>query len=181
VDVIDEKFAEENPNSRFRLLNVPVLAPGTCILCKSAGGDGRQFIDLGIQHDWYGALYFCTECITEAAVLLGMAPKANWELAEKNLQAEISKLDDLYLNAKAEVRAARTLLRNCHCEPISNINSGDVVDVEAIEESESNDSESDESSSVEGSGDVSEASGDIESYVESVKRRGTRRKNPPAE
>lgn len=172
MDVIDpEKFAAENPNSRFRISNVATLAPGTCILCKSDGGDGRQFIDLGITVEWFGAMYFCTFCIAEAAQVLGFAPEANWKLAEKNLQEEISKGDDRYVEAMEQLRAARTLLRNCHCGDNVTFPVEPVLDVEAIEEPEPNDPDSDESGGSEGPDDISESPADDESNAPARKSR----------
>jgi hypothetical protein len=109
-DIDVEAVQRENPNSRFTVVDTPTLAPGTCILCKSPGGEGRQFIDLGIQVTWVGALYFCTFCIIEAATLIGMVANT-WSLAEENLQAEISAGDDRWVKAQEEIRAAMVLLR----------------------------------------------------------------------
>jgi hypothetical protein len=177
IDPVDTvKVAEDNPNSRFKVLDNPILPPGTCIMCKSAGGDGRQFIDLGITVDWFGCIYFCTYCISEAGKLIGLAPKSDWALAEKNLQKEISKLDDLYVNAKVSLDAARLLLRNCDCE--SRVTSPpDSDSVEADSEPESDDSDSDESGSVEGIDDVPESASydELVAAVSKRKPRGTRK------
>lgn len=167
MDVIDpEKFAAENPNSRFRISNVATLAPGTCILCKSDGGDGRQFIDLGITVEWFGAMYFCTFCIGEAAALIGfVVPDEHVKMLHKNEELILK-----YGNEKLEVErlqeqlsAARILLRNCHCGDNVTFPVSDVVDVEAIEEPESNDSDSDEYGGSEGPDDISESPADDES------------------
>lgn len=184
--VIDpDKFAEENPNSRFRISNVAQFAPGTCILCKSAGGDGRQFIDLGITVEWFGAMYFCTFCITEAASLLGLGDIS----ALKEMSAERSEKYQKALFANAELReqlnATRILLRNCHCDD-SNPSYRDVVDVSVVEEADDSASEitgdSDESGSVEEPGDISEASGDDESVSdESAKPKRGRRSSASVE
>jgi hypothetical protein len=176
-----DKFAEENPNSRFRITNVATLAPGTCILCKSDGGDGRQFIDLGITVDWFGAMYFCTFCIREAASLLGLRDSLEAESHIIGLMDSQKAHVEIIKGLREEVNAARTLLRNCHCDSIGNVDTGNVVDVEAIEESESNDSDPDESGSVEESGNISETSGDDEPDNESAKPKRGRRSNSATE
>jgi hypothetical protein len=164
VDV--EKVTEENPQSRFRILDVAIHKPGVCALCGSAGGDGRQFVDFGKTMDWYGVVYFCTFCVGEAAQLLGFERKSNWVTAEANLQKEISDVDDRYVDAKVKLDAAMVLLRNCTCAnsdsgvPIVEIPEADVIESESNDPYESN---SDESDSVEGSDGVSEPSGDDES------------------
>jgi hypothetical protein len=110
VDV--EKVAEENPQSRFTILDSPVKKPGVCALCGDSGGDGRQFVDFGKSVEWYGVVYFCTVCVTEAATLLGFGRKSDWILAESNLQDEISQGDDRYVEAKERLDAAVVLLRD---------------------------------------------------------------------
>lgn len=180
VDAVNDA----NPNSRFRVVDVPVLAPGTCVLCKSPGGDGRQFIDLSIQVTWVGALYFCTECITEAARLIGLGPNT-WDLASKNLHAELSEMDDRYVETKVKLDAAWVLLRNCHCnDPIVDGDGSipDAVVVEDSEPAESSDDSNGESGSVEESGDVPE----FASYDELVEQQSSppksrRRTSKPTE
>lgn len=181
MDVIDpEKFAEENPNSRFRILNAAILAPGTCILCKSAGGDGRQFIDLGIQVDWFGAIYFCTYCIGEAATLLGFEKSDG--LAKLKAVNDLIEAQQKIFELQEQLNASRVLLRNCHCGD-SVPSYSDVVDVSVVEETDDSVSDSiadgDESSGIEESGDLSDSSGDDEPEIEPVKRR--RRTNSSSE
>lgn len=184
MDVIEpvdaEKVNEENPNSRFRVLDNPILAPGTCIMCKSAGGDGRQFVDLGITVDWFGCLYFCTYCVAEAGKLIGLEPKSNWVEAEANLQREISRVDDLYVDAKAKLDAARVLLRNCYCgmpNPNDGVPASVSVDEQFDPEPEPNSDDSDESGSEQGTDDIpSFASYDeLVAATSKPRRRGTRK------
>lgn len=155
VDV--EKVAEENPQSRFRIINAPIHKPGVCALCGSAGGDGRQFIDFGKTMDWYGVVYFCTFCIIEAGYLLGLHSTG----ASENLIAELQgrfESQKLQLdNALEQLNATRVLLRNCHCDdpdPVSDDSVPDAVVVEDSEESEGNSDDNTESTGVEEFGDI---------------------------
>ncbi len=71
-------------SARVQVLDVPVVAPGVCILCGIASGDNRKFVDFGKQVDWYGAVYFCSECFGEIARALGWIPVAEYnELLEE--------------------------------------------------------------------------------------------------
>lgn len=162
-------------NSRFRLLDAPIAAPGTCILCKSAGGDERKFIDLGIQVDWYGAIYFCTFCITEAAQILGLRSVENIEQISASYNEMVQNYNDLLTLSREMESATRLLLRNCNCEPVVNFEPMSPVDVEADPNANSNDSDFDESSSVEESGDISEAPGDEFDGLPVVKSSGRSR------
>ncbi|GHF92060.1 hypothetical protein GCM10018783_73610 [Streptomyces griseosporeus] len=182
IDV--QKFAEENPNSRYRLTNVAILNPGVCIVCKGAGGDGRQFVEWGETQDWYGVIYLCTFCIGEIADLLGYGLKSDWVLAERNLQEEISRGDDRWIEAREQLRAARLLLSNCHCgssDPDSSNASSVPMDESDPEGTDSESNDSDESGSVEGFADVSESSVDDNSeFDESVTKPKRRRSNSSA-
>lgn len=175
VDV--DKVTEENPQSRFRVVDSPVLAPGTCILCKSSGGDGRQFVDLAIQITWVGALYFCTFCVTEAAKLLGLTSREVFQGAIDGLQDELSKSDDLYVETKVKLDATMVLLRdylNGNYEfdsSSSEIPEAELVDVST---SDSDERDVDELAFVEGSDDVSGSTSD-DIPVETPKPKRTRR------
>lgn len=174
VEFIDaEKSAEENPNSRFRVIGTALLPPGVCALCGTSGGDGRQFIDFGKTMDWYGTVYFCTFCIGEASKLLGFAMAKDYELALKNLRDELSDSDDRYVEAKVKLDAAMVLLRNCSCSdsgigsPVVEIPEADIVEPgDAVEPDESTDQvepDADEPVVEQGPNDVSGSSGNDES------------------
>lgn len=170
VDVV----AEENPQSRFRVLNVAALSPGVCALCGSSGGDGRQFVDFGKTMDWYGVVYFCTFCVGEASKLLGYATYGKYDELFKKYETKLLELGNANLEIKyleERLSAANLLLRdhlNGDCNPVVpvvEIPEADVIESESSVEGKSN---PDESVVVEGSDDVSGPSGDDEP-VEPVK------------
>lgn len=114
---------ELSPNSRFSIHDNPNVAPGVCCVCKHPGGDGRKFIDFGFQLDFYGAVYFCTYCFTEASQAFGFVS------LEKHVELQNTHTVLLLANHNLEAsfeefkNASRTLLRNCRCGDIL----GDVV------------------------------------------------------
>jgi hypothetical protein len=110
-DVDVEAVQRENPNSRFTVVDTPTLAPGTCILCKSPGGEGRQFIDLGIQVTWVGAMYFCTFCVTEAAKLLGLEKSSKLEDKIAQILTRLFRADETIESLQGQHAAAMVLLR----------------------------------------------------------------------
>lgn len=65
------ELTESQINGRFRVLERPSVAPGKCGVC---GAVDKPVIDFGFDLDYYGVVYFCIECICEAASLLGMVP-----------------------------------------------------------------------------------------------------------
>lgn len=174
VDV--EKVTEENPQSRFRILNAAIHKPGVCALCGSAGGDDRQFVDFGKTMDWYGVVYFCTFCVAEAAILIGFATHGKYDELFKKYEEMLLK----YGNEKLEVErlqeqlnAARLLLRNCHCDDPDSVGDDNLPDAMVVEDSGESESDSDddtESVGVEGSDDVPESSVDESSSESKPKR-----------
>jgi len=82
-----ESFLRES--SKFRILNAPTELPGTCASCGASSPDDRDYIDLGISLDFFGAIYFCTFCYTEGANALGyVSPEQARELEDKLTAAE---------------------------------------------------------------------------------------------
>jgi len=73
--------------SRVQVLDNAPVAPGTCILCGSSGGDGRKFVDFGMQIDWIGAIYFCTECFGEVSRAIGYIPVAEFDAINKEIKS----------------------------------------------------------------------------------------------
>lgn len=131
------KVAEENPHSRFTIMDSPIKKPGVCALCTSPGGDGRQFVDFGKSVEWYGVVYFCTFCISEAAKLLGFVSPE--EVKVKNTQ--INGLNDILGETNDErgqfaeaYNAAMVLLRdhlNGDCLP--SVPADEIPEAELVE------------------------------------------------
>lgn len=67
---------------RFQLLDKPIAAPGKCAVCGSVS---RPVIDFNFNLDWYGAVYFCIECMQAAAKAIGLVSiKEYTALAQEN-------------------------------------------------------------------------------------------------
>jgi hypothetical protein len=157
VDV--QQIAEEYPNSRFKITNVPILKPGVCFICGDSGGtDFRQFVDFGKTVDFYGVVYVCTFCIAEIAQLLGFTNNNKQIVAAHNEIAE--RYNELLTKSMEMENDFRRILRNCNCEPVISGESVALVDVEANSDADEAESDADEYGDVEESGDVSEPSGD---------------------
>lgn len=154
---------EVSPQSRIQVLDVPILAPGTCLLCGTSGVDDRKFVDFGKQVDWYGAVYLCSECIEEVARAIGFIPVAefdNLRVAYKALENQKDLSDARYAGV---VSALDTLFANYRSSGLStddilgpslateNKSGGPIV---TNEESIVREPETNESVDVEGSDDV---------------------------
>ena len=149
--------------SRLKVLDTPVLAPGICFLCGSAGDDKRKFIDFGKQIEWYGAVYVCTFCIVEVAEAAEFIPVANFD----TLHTEYRELRVQYDQLKAKYAPFEEAIKNVLDSPdpgfgmvLHPSNSGvhsdssDKLDESGSNEVASGESEADESPNLEGPDDL---------------------------
>lgn len=170
---------ELDVNSRFRVLDAPIVAPGKCAVCGSSSTEDRKYVDFGFQLDWFGAIYLCTICLTEAALSIDLVNRVAYEslvLSWKH-EAEFANLKAKEFEEQHD--AARVLLRHCNCtNPYSGLDVTDSISV-APEIPDANieaPGDNDESGSVEGSGDISESPSDESS--EPPKSRSRKRTDP---
>lgn len=68
VDLMLPVPQDVNTRSRFHYLQRPQVAPANCAICGSVN---RPVIDFQMQVEFYGAVYFCVECIVAAAMVTG--------------------------------------------------------------------------------------------------------------
>lgn len=94
-----------NVNSRFRILDTPIISPGKCAVC---GAVNRPVVDFGLNIQRYGAVMLCVDCICEGAERVGMIRPEQLEdetlqtgqsveayLSERNLKVITNELYDL--------------------------------------------------------------------------------------
>lgn len=80
------------PYSRFQLLPSPLVAPGKCACC---GTVTRPVVDFAMTIEFYGAVYFCETCITEAASVIGMVTREVYDEARAgSTQSFTAALDE---------------------------------------------------------------------------------------
>jgi len=58
----------EELQSRFSILERPLLSPGVCAVCGTAE---RQVVDFGLDLEFYGRVYFCRDCTTQIGTVFG--------------------------------------------------------------------------------------------------------------
>lgn len=90
-------------NGRVQVLDAPIMSPGVCCLCGSAGGDHRKFIDFGKQLDWYGNVYFCSFCIKEVLEVLDYISVDNFD----KLHESYRELSVRYEKLKVQYEAVK--------------------------------------------------------------------------
>lgn len=94
--------------SRLTVTDKPILAPGVCFLCGSAGDDKRKFIDFGKNIEWYGTVYICTQCVIEVSEAADYIPVANFN----NLYDEHRELKIKYSQLEAKYKPFEEAISN---------------------------------------------------------------------
>lgn len=152
-----------SPQSRIRILEAPTESPGVCCLCGSAGGDKRTFLDFGKQLDWYGAVYFCSECINECVLATGHVKVLLYKELNEMYKTSVTELEEIKLRYEAVKHALSFTLDGSHLQSVTVDDFvGRVVDAVAEsrtheihnQSSSGNYSDVDESCDVEGLDDV---------------------------
>ena len=150
-------------SARVQVLDNPINAPGQCCLCGCAGDGKRKFIDFGKQLDWFGTVYFCTECIRDVALASGFIPVASFDELHTKYRELLIKYSALESEHKVVDDAIRSVIGGDYRVNPSPDDSFNSVR-EALEKSERSDAEStegepetNESVDVEGSDDLFDA------------------------
>lgn len=101
--------------SKFHWLERPAALPAKCISCGSVN---KPVIDFGMSLNRYGAVYFCEDCIGEAARVMGFI-KPEEAIAQK-LKSEQSTND--YLSSNDLVAVPRGIYADLN-DAIDNLSS----------------------------------------------------------
>lgn len=76
----------DDQSGRFRVIPAPVASPGSCGICGYGGG-GRQYVDLGLDFEFFGTLIFCVPCAQALGAVVGCLPLETSEALEKRVEA----------------------------------------------------------------------------------------------
>ena len=109
-------------SSRVTLLDSPVAAPGVCALCGSAN---KPVVDFGKQLDWYGAVYFCQDCIREVSEVIGFVPIEPFQKLNEEYRKLIVENDRLVSQIQKLKETLSALLSGNECNCKSNTESSD--------------------------------------------------------
>jgi hypothetical protein len=109
----DPDYLEMLNMSKYQVDDAPMLKPFKCANCGSAKKDGRGYVRFGLEVDWFGIVYLCTECLTDIASNAGLLKKLENKIAEleskelkhEELLASGANLNDTVLKTFEEVKA----------------------------------------------------------------------------
>ena len=121
-------------NSRIQVMDTPVAAPGTCVICGVPGPceDGRKFVDFGLLLEFYGVVYFCTECISPVALAAGYISSVEMETIKSLSEGFIKEAETL----KEENRILKAALVSLFTNRgfAARANDGSILPVEELSE-----------------------------------------------
>lgn len=69
---VDPDYLELLRMSKYRIVDVPDVKPFKCGNCGSAKNDGRKYIDVGLDIDWYGTFFLDSLCLKDIAKEMGL-------------------------------------------------------------------------------------------------------------
>ena len=80
-------------SDRFKVVETALMPPGVCRVC--GGASKPWYIDFGYNEEYYGAVYYCNECIAAMAEACGFLPPAARRIVEEKIQDLESRNFDL--------------------------------------------------------------------------------------
>lgn len=104
----------------MQLVNRPEALPGQCKGCGAA--DRGPYVDTTWSEEYYGAIYFCRDCVLEMAFLYGaISPEA----ADK-IKLELAEAKQAQFDAEVKLRSLSNVKEtvDAYFSTLSGINSG---------------------------------------------------------
>lgn len=83
----------EGTVDKFQIITgYPPISPNKCMTCGKYHG---TFIDFGFNDDWYGAVYFCIDCIAGMASSLGYCGPSQKKALQESLKIHQTRCIEL--------------------------------------------------------------------------------------
>ena len=84
----------QNTSDRVQVLDFLNALPGKCAMCGYPGGqgDGRKFVDIGFDLDFYGQVVFCSHCMGQIAERLGYVPQERVQHLYDDLEKSVNQI-----------------------------------------------------------------------------------------
>ena len=90
---VDPDYLEMLRMSKYRILAVPDVNPGKCSNCGASKNDGREYVDFGLQVDWYGVVFLCGRCLFDIASNMGLFRQLEQQL--EDVTTALNNITDL--------------------------------------------------------------------------------------
>lgn len=160
------------PSGRFKLLDAPYASPGKCGLCGYAASgenepaDKRQYVDFNLDFEYYGALYFCTECLHSLISEMGYITPTEADDLKLRLMAAVDELSTFgrvveVINGLANFLVDAGWISHSLPVPVGDESGPSEVSEESDSGEGSDDSEAAKSSDESGPDDTSDVGSDL--------------------
>ena len=122
---------QPGPSDRMQFHKYPPALPGKCIICQKTSNGAVSFLDINWSIDDYGAVYFCTDCLTPLAHAIGFVETKSLMDAEREAAElayalrEVEDERDHYRSIVNSLRAVRPDLAGDDFKPGQNKKSDD--------------------------------------------------------
>lgn len=115
--------------ARFKMIPANLMiAPGKCAGCGKFSND--DFLDFGLEVEFYGVVYLCRECLVEAAIVFEYRPAEHYDRMANELAAVKAQLN-MALDREEAMKNALASIDTSHLRP--RLDSFSFVTVEANE------------------------------------------------
>lgn len=94
--------------ARFKKISAnQMVGPGKCAGCGKFSND--DFLDFGLELDFYGVVYFCRDCLVEAGIVFGLRPDDHYKKIEGDLEVSRRLLSQAALREEAMLNALASI------------------------------------------------------------------------
>lgn len=86
-----------SPSDKVQVTKNPPALPRSCVICNASSNGMKDFIDFNFSIDYYGAVYFCSDCMIPIALSLGLCFQKDLIEAEQeanDLRATLEGIED---------------------------------------------------------------------------------------
>lgn len=116
--------------TKYRITDMVDTQPGKCTNCGASRTDGRKYIDCGVEVEFYGAIIFCSLCVTDMARNLGLFRALELKILQLEEHiAELKNSRDIREELKKTVLLTYEQIKELFDERINNpVDNSDLID-----------------------------------------------------
>lgn len=94
----------QSPSAKYQIIEQPGALPGCCFMCRADATNREWFVDIGLQWEFWGAVYLCNACLEEISGTVGwITPQYAQKLIAERAQMAMDR--DLLLDRIQSMQA----------------------------------------------------------------------------
>lgn len=121
--------------SKVQLIKgTPPCQPGKCAICGNCGDMDSEFLDFGLELDFYGVVYFCSSCVMgDVLSAMDLVLRERLEEVQDLLEHEKSRAET-FLQTNIELRGIIDSLTNNHGFVVSDSGDSSISEQPVVDE-----------------------------------------------